>query len=803
MSNEQTGSNAPDQQTASYDGEIRQTTGPGSGPPNGNERMVHRIGGTHPSANQNSGYTETGTNSNIGLNQFSEFPSSPAGVETNPQRTGLNNILQIKLADTPGTSAGTAPPVVAGTTPAAKPTSNDSDIDALINKMNGITITEQNTGTTVRPPDFITNREQIRKMHHMELVEQKKHADTSKTLYEVVSILNDIHPDGEKLISLKDQLNLAALHAEQKAYDKLSSIQKAQKVVSFYKSPLQKPIYREPPLDYRKTFHRTSPREITSVTGLFDPNDPKADFQHVWSKLIAYGQSNYFDESEYKDALRYILQGDAYSTFLSFEQTDQSFDYSLEYFGQVYSKKRTLDADRQAVDKFSRLRDEPLESCMHRSQLAVDRLRHLYRPEVWPEIRDQMRKNILTQVISEETRRYIQMEEDETLETMGMPYELQTLISMANRYEKIHNKIPRKEMQTVFKVASGGLVDDQKLKSELHHLKKENFTDKNLLREIVSELLINPAMTKQTSASSLRDQRRTSHDDERRLKRRDSFNDKRNITVDEREPTKSIIAPARFKPEMRMDTGEPLRQRSPSPSPFQKRPTQPNERNRSELNQTSTRPPMDGRNMRYKSQDRYREMRASSRDNSKENIPDTAIVRYTGEKKPNETDYRNSRSRDYSSERRSNDRNRDYSSERRTNDRNRDYSSEKRANDRYNAESRWRDNRRPSYDRQPREYSQERGRRDDRQERNQNNNGYRRERSYSRDNASGYPNKYSSNGYSSNNNSSRYRSPMRNRSLSRDRREYYLRNTSPGGTRIIIDVNGVKYKKLPREDSKN
>ena len=44
---------------------------------------------------------------------------------------------------------------------------------------------------------------------------------------------------------------------------------------------------------------------------------------------------------------------------------------------------------------------------------------------------------------------------------------------------------------------------------------------------------------------------------------------------------------------------------------------------------------------------------------------------------------------------------------------------------------------------------------------------------------------------------------MRNRSLSRDRREYYLRNTSPGGTRIIIDVNGVKYKKLPREDSKN
>jgi hypothetical protein len=96
-----------------------------------------------------------------------------------------------------------------------------------------------------------------------------------------------------------------------------------------------------------------SPKEIMSVTGMYDPKNGNADFQHIWSKLIGYGQANYFNEQEYKDALRYILQGDAYDTFLSFEQTNQTFDYMIKYFGQVYMKKRTCDADRQAVDKFA------------------------------------------------------------------------------------------------------------------------------------------------------------------------------------------------------------------------------------------------------------------------------------------------------------------------------------------------------------------------------------------------------------------------------------------------------------------
>ena len=68
---------------------------------------------------------------------------------------------------------------------------------------------------------------------------------------------------------------------------------------------------------------------------------------------------------------------------------------------------------------------------MHRSQVAIDRLRHLHRDVEWPEARKAMRRNILTQVITDETRKYIQMEEDETLETMGYTYDLETLISMA------------------------------------------------------------------------------------------------------------------------------------------------------------------------------------------------------------------------------------------------------------------------------------------------------------------------------------------------------------------------------------
>ena len=808
MSDVDTEQPAGNEQAQTHDETNGQVPQPG-GTTNGHERMVHR--GWDPNTG---GKTDTGyrsTPSNIEQYGISQFPTNTAGAD-GTQRPQTNAILQTSLANQPGTSTGTTTTTTArSNTPITTATQN-RDLDSIINQLERISITDQQQMTIIRPPDYLTNKEQIQRIHHLELVEQKKHADTSKTLYNVVSFLQDQHPAGEGLNALKDQLQLEAVTAEQKAYDKLSSIQKANKVVKYYKTPLQKPQLTEAPADFRKTFHRTSPREITGVTGLFDPADNKADFNHVWSKLIGYGQANYFTEQEYKDALRYILQGDAYESFQNFEQTNQSFDYILEYFGNVYARKRTLEADRQAVDKFKRFKDEPLEHCMHRSQVAIDRLKHLYREEAWPEIRIQMRKNILTQVVAEETRRYIQLEEDETLEQTGMPYDLKTLISIASRFEKVHDKIPKKDLQTIFRVASGGLLNEvENPRSSQKHKNKDITNDKELIREVVSEFLINPVMTKKVSSNDARETRRSNYENERHQKRRDVYNENRKMDVDI-EPTHPSSSSSNNKLQEKLRFAMPIEQartRSPSPGLFQPRSYEENkkpERGRTDYRKPdNTSPPyknqnMDGRNKLYRSQERYKDYRSLSRDrnNNKPNT-ETALTPWRPNQPKTDQDRQSSLNRERMSQYsiQNSNRNRDYSQERRNYDENRqrDYSRERRQFE----DKRQRDysrERRQYEERRQRDYSQDRRSRYDQrsQSYDQNNNNRYRQRSNSRDRNS-FINK--------NNDYRRNRSDSRGRSPSRERRDYYLRNTSPGGTRIIIDVNGVKYKKLDRQSSEN
>jgi hypothetical protein len=135
------------------------------------------------------------------------------------------------------------------------------------------------------------------------------------------------------------------------------------------------------------------------------------------------------------DALRYILQGDAYDTFLSFEQSNETLTNIIEYFGKIYTPKRSLNVHRHEVHHFVRKKDESFEIAMLRCLVAIDRLKILYLPQNWPEARINLRRNILTQIITEDTRRYIRMEEDDILEKHGLPIDLDALILMAHKYE--------------------------------------------------------------------------------------------------------------------------------------------------------------------------------------------------------------------------------------------------------------------------------------------------------------------------------------------------------------------------------
>jgi hypothetical protein len=57
------------------------------------------------------------------------------------------------------------------------------------------------------------------------------------------------------------------------------------------------------------------------------------------------------------------------------------------------------------------------------------------------------------QIIADETRIYIQNEEDYAIEATGMPYKFDNLVRLASKYERQHNKLPGKNIQTIFEAS--------------------------------------------------------------------------------------------------------------------------------------------------------------------------------------------------------------------------------------------------------------------------------------------------------------------------------------------------------------
>jgi len=98
------------------------------------------------------------------------------------------------------------------------------------------------------------------------------------------------------------------------------------------------------------------------------------------------------------------------------------------------------------------------------------------------------------QIIADETRIYIQNEDDHAIEATGMPYKFDNLVRLASKYERQHNKLPGKNIQTIFE-ASVTMPKNRK--------KQEDF-----IKQIVHEALLNLVMTRDQSPKLQQDSSR-------------------------------------------------------------------------------------------------------------------------------------------------------------------------------------------------------------------------------------------------------------------------------------------------------
>jgi len=174
------------------------------------------------------------------------------------------------------------------------------------------------------------------------------------------------------------------------------------------------------------------------------------------------------------------------------------------------------------VENFERQKGEPLEICLQRYDLIVDKIRHLHSDAAWGEVRQGLKRAKLMQIIADDTRAYIQNEEDDAIESTGMPYDFEKLVKMASRYERQHNKLPDENIQTIFDTSSQSSIPRGKKKQ------------REFIEQVVQEVLqVNPLAARSTSAERIREASRASRDDSRSSQRQSRFDQNRSLSQDE------------------------------------------------------------------------------------------------------------------------------------------------------------------------------------------------------------------------------------------------------------------------------
>ena len=393
-----------------------------------------------------------------------------------------------------------------------------------------------NAGRPQTAPAYIPAAEQALEIHQNAANAAQSNADVFSGVAEALQLMARAMPNAPpEMNNIVQALNQKAMQSSRDANLKNEGLRNARRVAKYYETPILKPAY---PVPDRHRIPRVNYKELLMLTGYFDPNDKSHDFKHTWQKLLDYGSLNDFQEEQYMQALGSILKNEAYENFIEFKATNKPLSEILDYFAGVYTKKRSLVADRKAVDEFTRKKGESIVVCMERAILAIDKLKHLHDLNGWPALRQQMRHNILMQVVKEETKRAVQMEVDHVYEDTGMPYDFEKLIRFADRYERNHNAAPKDEVTTLFKVASGGIHKKEKRSSsqdQLAHLKKEQMLQKKVttLESELHHLKSNEARLYKNEGRSdrSRDNRRSERDSRSRDSRSKSYDRNRNIST--------------------------------------------------------------------------------------------------------------------------------------------------------------------------------------------------------------------------------------------------------------------------------
>ncbi len=131
----------------------------------------------------------------------------------------------------------------------------------------------------------------------------------------------------------------------------------------------------------------------------------------MWTKICRYGEGKHLNEDKQRFILGNVIQGDALNDFHAMEKAKEPLHYIVNQLALLHDALDTLDEHKFQINNFKCLKSEPLSKAMTRAGAIINKLAPLYSHSDWAERRNDMTKAILCQIVTDNTRAYLDMED--------------------------------------------------------------------------------------------------------------------------------------------------------------------------------------------------------------------------------------------------------------------------------------------------------------------------------------------------------------------------------------------------------
>ena len=338
------------------------------------------------------------------------------------------------------------------------------------------------TVTTMTTPVYIKETESQLPLSNAAaqlMAEHKKHIELEKK--ELKSIIREIKimeasNDPHKFTHEIREAQQTYQEKRQNYIDKKKEMIRAEEIAERYEPNLEYPEFNTRPRDYVRPYQALSMKNIVTNVPKFNPDQPdKGTLEETWNAALQFGSLEYFNEEDYHKVLLTVLQGQAHRTYKEMVKQNKPLKEILSTLQDLYGTQNTIEEDQAAVDNFKRQPKEMIKRAMKRLNVLIERLSCLYDPAAWKEMSYHMQKTSLMQIITEKTRKYIELEMNKT-KKYGVRIPLKDLIEQVHEFETSHNQIPKNEVAIVYTVGTNNipnwvnqLGDRQKaIKSQQH-----------------------------------------------------------------------------------------------------------------------------------------------------------------------------------------------------------------------------------------------------------------------------------------------------------------------------------------------